>query len=151
MVRPKKIKFIDFSPEVTYFKPRGVPLSELEEVVISFEELETFRLSYLTKKNQSDAAKTMQIHQSTFQRVLDKTREKIADALVNGKSIKIEGGIYEFPSKDKINSKNSFSNVNSLKNGICICPDCGFEKPHIRGNPCSLELCNNCNTNLIRK
>ncbi len=89
MPRPRKPKFVNFEPGVTYFKPRAVPLSTLEEVELSLEELEALRLSNLEKLKQTEAAKKMKIHQSTFQRTLTRAREKITDALVNGKAIQI--------------------------------------------------------------
>ncbi len=99
MVRPRKIKIVHHEPSITYFKPRAVPLCNLEEVEITFDELETLRLSNINKLNQADAAKKMGIHQSTFQRTLTRARKKITDALVNGKAIKICGGEYTFPRK----------------------------------------------------
>ena len=68
MVRPRKLKIINFEPGVTYFKPRAVPMNQLQEVELTFDELETLRLSNLEKLNQIDAAKKMDVHQSTFQR-----------------------------------------------------------------------------------
>ncbi|MEA3514976.1 MAG: DUF134 domain-containing protein [Nanoarchaeota archaeon] len=95
MARPKKIKTVNFEPDVIYFKPRAVPLSQLYEVELTIEELETLRLNDIKKLSQEDAALRMHIHQSTFQRTLAKAREKITDALVNGKAIKIQGGNYK--------------------------------------------------------
>jgi len=100
MVRPRKLKLVNLEPEVTYFKPRAVPLKELKEVEITFDELETLRLANLKKLSQEEAAKKMEIHQSTFQRTLTRAREKITDALIHGKAIKIHGGEYKMPNKD---------------------------------------------------
>ena len=100
MVRPKKCRRVNFEPGVTYFKPRGVPLAELEEVEIGYDELEALRLSNIDKLSQIDAAEKMGVHQSTFQRVLTSAREKITDSLVNGKAVKINGGAYKMPNKD---------------------------------------------------
>ncbi len=100
MVRPRKRKCVNFHPNITYCKPQGVPLRELEEVGLTLEELETLRLSNLENLSQADSADQMQIHQSTFQRTLSRAREKITDALVNGKAIKIHGGEYKMPNKD---------------------------------------------------
>ena len=61
MVRPRKIKWVNFEPDVTYFKPRAVPLNQLEEVELTLDELETLRLSNLKKLSQEDAAKKMKI------------------------------------------------------------------------------------------
>ena len=82
MVRPRKLKFVNFKPEITYFKPQGVPLRDLEEVELTIDELETLRLSNDEKLNQTEAAEKMDIHQSTFQRTLTRAREKITDALL---------------------------------------------------------------------
>jgi len=92
MVRPKICRRVNFHPGITYFKPQGVPLRNLEEVILSVDELEALRLFDVEKKSQIDGALDMEVHQSTFQRTLSRAREKIADALVNGKAIKIEGG-----------------------------------------------------------
>ena len=92
MPRPIKMRRIWFEPGITYFKPPGVPIGELEEVVITKVELEALRLSDFEGLSQEEAAKRMNISQPTFSRILDGARKKIADALTNGKAIKIEGG-----------------------------------------------------------
>jgi len=94
MVRPRKCRFVFAEPDVTYFKPRGVPLRELDEVELSVEEFEAIRLKDLEGKEQTKAAKTMGISQPTLNRLLNSARKKIAEALVGGKAIKIKGGVY---------------------------------------------------------
>lgn len=94
MTRPKKPRWVRFDPEVTYFKPRGVPLSELEEVVLSVEELEALRLADLKNLDQTAAAKKMKISQATFNRILTLAHQKVAKALIKGEAVKIEGGAY---------------------------------------------------------
>ncbi len=94
MARPKKARFVESAPEATYFKPRAIPLSELEEVTIGFEELAALKHKFLDKDGQEMAAKEMKISRTTFWRVLSEAGEKIADALINGKAIRIEGGHY---------------------------------------------------------
>lgn len=74
----------------TYFKPRGMQLHTLEEVQISFEELEVLRLRYIKKLNQINAAKKMNISQSQYQRDLTAALRKITEALVEGHAISIE-------------------------------------------------------------
>jgi predicted DNA-binding protein (UPF0251 family) len=80
---------------VTYFKPAGIPLRSLEEVRLSVEEAEAIRLRDLEGLEQEEGAEKMNISRPTFQRVLSSARQKIADALLNGKAIKIEGGNFE--------------------------------------------------------
>ena len=90
MVRPLKPRLVKFNPNVTYFKPRAIPLSELEEVGLSIDEIEAIRLKDLEGLEQQIAAEKMGISQSTFQRILARARNKIAQALVEGRAIRIE-------------------------------------------------------------
>jgi predicted DNA-binding protein (UPF0251 family) len=89
MTRPLKRRLVRFEPNVTYFKPRAVPLSILEEVNLSMDELEAIRLCDLKDLDQIEAAKKMEISQSTLQRILTLARRKIAEALIKGKAIRI--------------------------------------------------------------
>lgn len=89
MPRPKRKRFLRFNPEVLYFKPRGVPLSMLEEEVLEADELEALKLHDVDGLNQIEAAKKMNISQPTFGRILDKAYKKIAIAIIKGKAIKI--------------------------------------------------------------
>ena len=90
MVRPIKPRRILFNPNVTYFKPRAVSLMELEEVSLSADELEAIRLCDFKDMDQIEAAKNLKISQSTLSRILISAHKKIAEALVEGKAIKIE-------------------------------------------------------------
>ena len=89
MVRPIKSRRVIFNPNVTYFKPRAIPLSILEEVDLGMDELEAIRLCDFKGQDQVEAAKKMKISQSTLQRILSSAHKKIAQALVEGKAIKI--------------------------------------------------------------
>ncbi len=89
MPRPRLCRKIQFDPNVTYFKPQGVPLRQLEIVELTTEEMEAYRLRYIKDLEQKEAAKKMRTSQSTYQRILYLAYKKIADALVNGKAIKI--------------------------------------------------------------
>ena len=89
MTRPKKARCINFDPSVTYFKPRAIPLSELKQVDLSIDELEALRLFDVENIEQTEAAVKMKISQPTFHRILKQARKKVADALINGKAIKI--------------------------------------------------------------
>lgn len=89
MPRPRLCRKVEFNPRVTYFKPQGVPLRDLEIVELTTEEMEAYRLRHVNDLEQQDAAKKMHTSQSTYQRILYAAYEKIADALVHGKAIKI--------------------------------------------------------------
>jgi len=89
MVRPKLNRCVNFNPNVTYFKPQGVPMCYLEIVELSIEEAEALRLKNTEHLDQIECAKRMSTSQSTFQRILSSAYNKISDALINGKAIKI--------------------------------------------------------------
>ena len=89
MTRPKKDRCLKFNPEVLYFKPRGIPLSRLEEEELFPDELEALKLHDVDGLDQISAAKKMNISQPTFGRILDKAYKKIAIAVIKGKAIKI--------------------------------------------------------------
>jgi len=80
-------------------------MRELEEVVLTVDEMESLRLFDILKKSQIEAALLMNIHQSTFQRILSRAREKVSQALVNGKALKIEGGNYNRTEETKMPNK----------------------------------------------
>ena len=82
-------------PQVTYFKPAGIPARILEETRLSVEEAEAIRLRDLEEMEQEECARKMNISRPTFHRVLASARHKLADALLNGKAIRIEGGNFE--------------------------------------------------------
>jgi len=89
MSRPRLYRKIEFDPRITYFKPRGVPMRELKIVELTTEEMEAYRLRHVNDMEQQKAAEKMETSQSTYQRILYSAYKKIADALVNGKAIKI--------------------------------------------------------------
>ncbi len=94
MPRPRRLRRVWFEPNVTYYKPAGVRLIDLDEAVLTMDEFEAIRLKDYEGLGQTDAAEKMNISQPTFQRIYESARKKIADALVNGKAIRIGGGPY---------------------------------------------------------
>ena len=95
MPRPCRCRRIRCRPDTDYFKPRGIPLDALEEVNLTLDELEAIRLADLTDLYQEDAAKKMNISRQTFGNIINSAHKKIADALLNAKALKIEGGNIE--------------------------------------------------------
>ena len=95
MPRPCRCRRIRCRPDTDYFKPRGIPLDALEEVNLTLDELEAIRLADLTELYQEDAAKKMNISRQTFGNIINSAHKKIADALLNAKALKIEGGTIE--------------------------------------------------------
>ena len=92
MPRPRKCRMVGFIPENSCFRPQ---LENLEEVVLTVEEVEAIRLSDYLGIEQDKASESMHVSRGTFQRIVNIARNKMADALVQGKSIRIDGGDYE--------------------------------------------------------
>jgi predicted DNA-binding protein (UPF0251 family) len=93
MARPVKCRFVSHEPGATYFKPRGIPMTELSEIVLGFDELEAVRLADLEGLYQEDAAEKMKVSRQTFGNIIHAAHAKIAEVLIKGKALKIEGGV----------------------------------------------------------
>ncbi len=89
MSRPRKYRRVYCDPSSYYFKPRGIPVYELEEVILDHDELESLRLADLLAYSHENAAKEMKISRATFGRIVEEARKKVADGILNGKSIRI--------------------------------------------------------------
>lgn len=112
MVRPTKPRWVEFYPTVTYFKPAGIRMRELEEVSLGVDEVEALRLKDLMGLEQEECAKRMNLAQSTFQRILTAAREKVSRVLIEGKALRIEGGNY------------------LVSPSVFTCRECGLEWPN---------------------
>jgi len=88
-MRPRLCRRIRFNPRTTYFKPQGIPMRNLEVVVLTMEEAESLRLKNIEKLSQTECAKKMKTSQSTFQRILSSAYSKISEAVIRGKAIEI--------------------------------------------------------------
>ena len=128
LARPPKLRRVENKPVVTCFKPMGVPNSELLEIVLAIEELEAIRLKDLENLEQAECAVKMQVSRPTFVRILNSARQKIAEALLLGKRIRIEGGTYHLATK-QVNCKDCNSSfkipVHIWEEQAVVCPDCG--------------------------
>lgn len=92
MPRPFCCRRIAGRPGAPVFKPVGVPVVELEEVVMTLDEFEALRLADLDGLYQEDAASRMNVSRPTFSRIVESAHRKVADALVHGKALRIQGG-----------------------------------------------------------
>jgi len=139
--RPVNCRSVEGLPKVTCFLPEGIPPARLQNVVLSVDEVEAMRLADLLGLYQVDAAEKMKVSRQTFGRIVQSARRKIAEALVEGKTICIEGGNIDHECRGpRVEGEN-----------VCVCLWCGYEKPHIDGVPCRTELCPDCRKPLIRK
>jgi predicted DNA-binding protein (UPF0251 family) len=91
--RPKKYRIVRLDPRISQFSPRGKP-GRPDEVELKIEEFEAIRLVDFTGLSQKETAKSMHVSQPTLNRILKRARKTVADALVGGKIIKIQGGYY---------------------------------------------------------
>jgi len=90
MPRPRIPRCIRFKPDVYYFKPQGIPLRELEEVVLLPDETEALKLYEIDGLEQIKASEKMKISQPTFARILGSAHKKVAEAIIRGKAVKIQ-------------------------------------------------------------
>lgn len=103
--RPKKYRIIRQDPKITQFSPRGRP-GRPDELNLSMDEYEAIRLTDYLGTRQKEAAESMRISQQTFSRILKQARRKIANSIVLGKIIRIQGGYYIISTKtDQTNQK----------------------------------------------
>ncbi len=102
MVRPQKNRIVHFNPDVCYFKPRGIPLMDLEETTLTIDELEAIRLADLKDLTHEEGGQKMGVSRATFGRIVQRARRVIADALINGKAICVEGGNYRIQTDKRI-------------------------------------------------
>ena len=143
MPRPRRLRRIHAEPNITYFKPAGIRMTELEDSVLTVDEFEAVRLKDLQQMDQEEAAKKMNISQPTFHRLVLTARKKVADAIVNGKAIKIQGGNFKIIKQPRIMGYGG-------PFGTCNCPSCGYKESKKRSIPCNTLSCPKCNSILVR-
>jgi uncharacterized protein len=157
MPRPRLSKKIGYNPEITYFKPSGVRMRQLEIVDLTLEEVEALRLKNTKNLDQTECAKIMNTSQSTFQRILSSAYDKIASALIFGKAIKINKEGVIMPEMDGTGPAGQGPVTGRGRgmsqpgqglggSGECECPKCGAKSLHTRGIPCSNTNCPKCGT-----
>ncbi len=148
MPRPTKFRKICCDPGYIYFKPAGIPTKELPEIFLSIDEFEAIRLSDLEGKYQADSAENMGVSRQTFGNIINSAHLKIADALVNGKVLKITGG-------EVCKSSSNRFMCNTCTHSWCVskmsaspkeCPKCGGKEllesgKHIQKNSNKEKKC----------
>lgn len=134
MARPKKWRSIENLPAAPFFIPSEQGLEDEAENILNLEELEAIRLKDLEGLEQREGAEKMGISRPTFQRILLSAREKIADSLVNGKTLRIEGGNFRLkhcPAKC-LDCQDEWivtgEQIEEIKSGGLTCPHCGSHK-----------------------
>lgn len=92
MSRPKCCRKVGCMPDTTTYLPDGMEGRNCDEVVLTIDEFEAIRLADYEDLYQEQAAARMNISRQTFGRIIDSSHKKIADVLINGKALRIEGG-----------------------------------------------------------
>ncbi len=123
MARPKNPRRVAAAPVATYFKPRGIPMSDLEEVELDLDEFEAIRLADLEGLYQQEAAEAMHVSRQTFARVLESGRRKVAEALVRGRALRIEG--LEPKDATRYCPRCRHVWIHPPRDGRAACPSCG--------------------------
>lgn len=133
MARPRHCRRVSSMPESNYFKPRGIPLSMLEEVILTVDEFEAIRLADLENLYQEQAAERMNVSRQTFWRIIESAHKKVAEAVVQDKALKIEGGEFKMAVMRKF-----------------MCHECqhSWELPYGTGRP---ENCPSCKSGNIHR
>ena len=149
MPRPRRRRNVRFNPDITFFRPEGVKNSYLEESILTVDEYEAVRLKDLEGIDQEEAAKKMNISQPTFHRLITSARKKIADAIVKGKAIKIEGGVFRMVGLGR--GRGRMGGFGLGPGGECVCTNCGHTVPHQRGVPCYQMKCPKCGSPMTRR
>lgn len=146
MARPTKWRKIENIPSIPYFIPSDRDIPEIDKNILKLEELEAIRLKDLEGMEQEECAARMEVSRPTFQRILISAREKIADSLINGKSILIEGGNFTLnicPVRCSNCGKEwmeSYENLDVIKRGEYVCPSCGASEVFC-GQNCKNKAC----------
>jgi predicted DNA-binding protein (UPF0251 family) len=111
-------------PRFGHFKPAGVPRRLLKRIELTLDEYEAIRLADYDGLEHLEAAKKMDISRSTFTRLIEKARHKVAEVVIDGREMVIEGGHVD------------------LVNTLLRCVDCGELSP----GPLDLEAkkCGDC-------
>jgi uncharacterized protein len=125
MARPKNCRRVGCLPGSRYFKPKGIPLSVLEEINLTIDEFEAIRLADLEGLYQDRAAEKMNVSRQTFGRIIASGHKKVAEALVKAKALKIEGGDFNM----------------ALRNFRCNDCQHSWELPYGTGRPKNCPSC----------
>ncbi len=139
--RPTHFRCVEELPKFTCFRPDGIPRRALKSIVLTLDELEAIKLSDKDGLYQADAALKMNVSRQTFGRILEVARKKVAEAIIEGKSLCIRGGVVTSLCDTDITDRPD----------ICICAACGLEMPHQKGEPCRHSSCPSCGASLKRK
>lgn len=136
MVRPQKERRVEKLPPLTHYKPVGIPLHDIEEIILTIEEMEAIRLADIEQVDQATAAASMEISRPTFHRIVNLAHQKIAAALWQGQALRVDGGKFRIAHEHRTDLRH------------CSCRTCGhkWSVPHGTGQRCHDLPCPACET-----
>lgn len=141
MGRPHKERRVEQLPPVTYYKPAGIPLRNLQEIILTIEEMEAIRLADIEQMDQATAAKSMEVSRPTFHRIVNSAHQKIAAALWQGDALRMDGGTFRI--------------AHRCQQGLrhFICQSCGhkWSLPHGTGQRCHDLTCPECQASHVSR
>jgi len=124
MPRPQDNRMVLEPPLFSEFKPLGIKGQDLEQVQLALDEFEAFRLADHIGLSHAEAADEMGISRPTFSRLIEKARKNIADFIIQGKLLTIEGGSVHFRNNIiRCQSCGHMFKIN-ISNSISECPAC---------------------------
>jgi uncharacterized protein len=128
MPRPKKNKMVSSPPLYSGFKPVRVRRDMLQDISLEIDEYEAIRLSDYEGLGHAEAAEEMEISRSTFSRLIEKARRKVATFLIEGRMLHIEGGNIHF--RDNVLKCQSCGHIFNIDIGTRLskCPECGSDQ-----------------------
>ncbi|MCK5808026.1 DUF134 domain-containing protein [bacterium] len=127
MPRPKKNRTVEQPPVFTTFKPLGIPARHLKEINLSLDEYEAIRLADLIGYDHETASKQMKISRSTFTRLVERARAVVAEFLVIGGSLVINGGVVHFKTNRIFCKSCKKAATTPLDEKLTKCPHCDSE------------------------
>lgn len=141
MVRPHKERRVEKLPPITHYKPVGIPLHDLEEIILTIEEMEALRLADIEQLDQAGAAASMEISRPTFHRIINLAHQKIAAALWQGQALRVDGGKFRI----------DHDHQNDLRQ--CLCRTCGHKwaVSHGTGQRCHNLCCPACQKSTVAR
>lgn len=139
MSRPHKERRIEQLPPITHYKPAGIPLRNLDEVILNIEEMEAIRLADIEQLDQATAAERMDISRPTFHRIVNRAHQKIASALWQGYALRVDGGNFRIAHHCQTELRHF------------TCQTCGhkWDLPHGTGQRCYSLKCPSCQASTI--
>ena len=128
MPRPQDKRIVHEPPLFSEFKPLGIKGQDLEQILLTLDEYEALRLADYKSLSHAEAAEEMEISRSTFTRLIEKARKKIAELIIDGRLLTIDGGNIHF--RNNIIRCDNCGHMFNIKINTTFseCPDCHSKK-----------------------